>query len=330
MIRLQRVLFCLVLLSAACAGSNNSGPHGASGMSGSAGASGGAGQGGSQSASFIPFTSGSPASVFWDDQDATLFIDDNENNQVWKWTDADGLSAFATTPDPGGELAAGASLVGQIIKLADGRLLIARFGKPGGGFAGLAWVTPDGNSGLVPVADDTLKRLGLTQAQDGTIYGSYFGRAPGGSGQAGTVTRIDLESGETVVADGFGKIVGVLASGDTLYVSDQSAGTIFSAPLAALPEHASGFTAFAKLSVPDQLCKGPAGSIFTGQFQAAAGSTDPVAIRQIGADGSVSLFAKDPDVAKPSGVSFDPTHHRLFAADTGNSAKVGVHVLPVP
>ncbi len=209
-------------------------------------------------------------------------------------------------------------------------MLIARFGKPGGGFAGLAWVAADGTTGLVPVLDDTLKRLGVTQANDGTIYGSYFGKAPGGNGQLGSLTRVDLEKGETVVTEGFGKIVGILASGDKLYVADQSAGAIFAAPLARLPAQASEFSRFAELVVPDQLCAGPNNTLFTGQFQAAAGSSEPVAIRQIGEDGSVARFVEDPEVAKPSGVAYDPTHHRLFAADTGNVAMVGVHVFPVP
>jgi sugar lactone lactonase YvrE len=278
---------------------------------------------------FIPFPTGSPASTIWDDKTQTLLIADNQGNQIWKWTDNDGLSKVATTPDPGGELDAGATLVGQIVALADGTLVVSRFGKPGGGFAAIAWVKPDGTSGLVPNVDETLKHLGLTQTADGTLYGSYFGKAPSGMGQAGAVTRVNLATGETVVATGFGKIVGVLAVAETLYVSDQTAGAVLSAPLAALPPEAKDWTVFAHLPVPDLLCAGPDGSLFSGQFQAAAGSTDPVAVRRILKDGTVTTFAHDPDVAKPSGVAYDPTHRRLFAADTGNVANIGIHVFPV-
>lgn len=279
---------------------------------------------------FIPFTEGEPATVFWSDQANRLYIADNQNNQIWRWDDTAGLEKHATTPDPGGALAAGATLVGQIVEQRDGTLVVTRFGQPGGGFSAVAWVRPDGSSGLVPGVDETKKHLGIAEAADGALYGTFFGRAPSGMGQAGSVTRIDLEAGESLVADGFGKLVGIVAVGDTLYVSDQTAGILYSAPLAALPPRASEWTVFAELPVPDQVCVGPDGSLFSGQFQAAPESTESVAIRQVHADGSVTRFAADPVVAKPSGVSYDAEARRLFATDTGNVAQIGVHIFPVP
>jgi len=278
---------------------------------------------------FIPFNEGEPASVFWSARSDELFIADNVGNQIWSWTDDGGLVKHATTADPNGALAAGATLVGQVIERGDGTLVVARFGQPGGGFSAIAWVRPDGSSGLVPNVDENQKHLGLVEAPDGTLYGTSFGRAPSGMGQAGSVLQLDLEAGETIIADGFGKLVGIVVIDDTLFVADQSAGIVYSAPLAALPPEASGWTVFAELPVPDQLCVGPDGSVFSGQFQAAPDSTESVAIRQIGADGSVSRFIGDPVVAKPSGVSFDPGSRRLFATDTGNVAQMGVHIFPV-
>ena len=279
----------------------------------------------------ISFAEGSPATVYWDDARQTLFIADNDNNQIWKWDDASGLSKYATTLDPGGEVAAGGSQVGQLIELADGTLLVARFGKPGGGFGGIAWVRPDGSSGLVAGLEENLKRLGLTQAPDGTIYGTRFAPPPAmGMPPVGTVTRVELEGGETVLSEGFGKLIGLVTIGDTLYVSDQTAGVIYAAPLANLPARAEDYALFAQLPVPDQVCVGPDGSIFSGQFQGVPNSTDAIAIRQIHADGSVSKFIADPLVAKPSGVAYDPTQRRLFATDTGNVTQIGVHIFPVP
>jgi sugar lactone lactonase YvrE len=278
----------------------------------------------------IPFSEGEPASAFWAEGSQQLYIADNQNNQLWRWSDQGGLVKHATTLDPGGEVEAGGTLVGQIIALDDGTLLVARFGKPGGGFAGIAYVRSDGSSGLVPGVDENSKHLGLTQAADGSIYSTFFARPPGGTGQAGSVARVDLAKGETVVADGFGKLVGLVAIADTLYVSDQSAGVIYSAPLAALPAHATEWTAFAQLPVPDLVCAGPDGSLFSGQFQAPAGASEPPAVRQVHSDGSVTRFVSDPDVAKPSGVAYDPSQRRLFAVDTGDVARIGVHIFPVP
>ncbi|MEY2936447.1 MAG: hypothetical protein RL033_7196 [Pseudomonadota bacterium] len=281
-------------------------------------------------ARFITFDEGEPASVYWSNARSALYVADNQNNQIWKWTEVGGLEKHATTLASDGELEAGATLVGQLVELDDGTLVVTRFGQPGGGFSAIAWLRPDGSSGLVPGLNENVKRLGVAQAPDGTIYGTYFGRNPSGMGQVGTLTRVDLEAGETVIAEGFGKLIGLAIVGDDLFVSDQSSGILYDAPLAALPARAEDWNVFARLPVPDQVCAGPGGTIFSGQFQAAPDSSDPVAIRQIQADGSVTKFAQDPDVAKPSGVAYDPTARRLFATDTGNVTQIGVHIFPVP
>jgi hypothetical protein len=86
---------------------------------------------------FIALETGSPASVHWDDVAQVLYIGDNDAIQIWRWTDAKGLEKFGTTTDPGGEVDAMATLVGQSVHLADGTVAVARFGKPGGGL--VAW-----------------------------------------------------------------------------------------------------------------------------------------------------------------------------------------------
>src|SRR5262249_35831260 len=144
------------------------------------------------------------------------------------------------------------------------------------------------------------------------------------------VTTIDVGSGETVIADGFGKIVGLVIAGGRLYVSDQSNGRVVDAPLGALPAHAADWHTFATFVQPDQICAGPDGSLFSGQFQGAAGSSDPIAVRWISSSGTVTIFKQDPEVSKPSGVTYDPTHRRLFVSDSGNSAQIGVRVFAVP
>ena len=179
------------------------------------------------------------------------------------------------------------------------------------------------------LASEHHKHLGLAEAPDGSIYSTYFERSESGGGPAGAVTRVELSRGESVVADGFGKLVGIVVVGEALYVADQSAGVIYSAPLAALPAHAGGWSTFARLPVPDQLCAGPDGSLFSAQFKVARGSADALAVRQIHADGSVTPFVAAPEVTKPSGVAYDPEGHRLFVADSGDAAHNGVHIFPV-
>lgn len=280
---------------------------------------------------FIAVSAGAPETVLWDDARSVLYVVDNTANRVWTWTDATGLSsaAWASLPVPAdaGTLPANVTL-GQAVLNAEGTLVVSRFGQPGGGLGGIAFVRADGGTGLVPNLDPGRRRLGLAAAGDGTLYGSYFASADGG--MAGFITTVDLSAGETVIADGFGKIVGLTINAGRLYVSDQSSAKVFDAPLAALPAHASDWHTLATLVKPDQICAGPDGSLFSGQFQGAAGSSDPIAVRWISAAGAVTAFKQDPDVSKPSGLSYDPTHRRLFVADSGNTAKIGVHVFPVP
>lgn len=279
---------------------------------------------------FIALQQGAPETAYWDDPHNLLYIVDNTGNKIWKWSDSGGLSAFASLPLPKGETSLpGNVTLGQAALLGDGTLVVNRFGQPGGGFGDIAFARADGTSDVVPNMDATRRRLGLALAPNGTLYGSYF--VSGTNNQiVGSLTTVDIHSGETVVADGFGKIVGLAIGEGRLYLSDQSSGKILDAPLAAIPARAADWHVLATLVKPDQICVGPNGSLFTGQFQGAPGSSDPIAIRQITADGTVTAFKQDPEVSKPSGVAYDPSHHRLFAADSGNSSHVGVHVFQVP
>lgn len=282
--------------------------------------------------SFIPLAGGAPGTAVWDEVRATLYILDNTGNRVWKWSDGSGLASapYASLPTPvsaGGTLPANVTL-GQAALLPDGTLVVNRFGRAGGAMGGIAVVAPDGTTMLVPNLDESRRRLGLAVAPDGTLYGSFF--AKGDSGVTGSVTTIDLRAGETVIAEGFGKIAGLAVSAGRLFVSDQSNGTIRDAPLSALPPLASEWHTLASLPKPDQICAGPDGSLFSGQFQAVPGSSDAVAVRCISATGTVTMFRTDPDVSRPTGVCYDARNRRLFVVDPGNSAQIGVHVFEVP
>jgi sugar lactone lactonase YvrE len=290
--------------------------------------------------------------LWWDVATSTLFIADNLNNQVWTWTDSAGLAKYATTAATPGELDAGATSVGQLVRQSDGTVVVARFGSPRGSFGAIGYISPDGSPGLVPGVDPTRHHLGLGLAPGDKLFGSYFSGTPGGA-MVGAVTTVDLQNGEADYATGFGKIVGVLVANGKIYVSDQGNSSIYVLPLgngvsdagasadaggstdaagnadAVGNTDAGAYTVLATLPVPDQICAGPDGTIFSGQFQAAPNSTDPISVRQIKPDGSVTLFRSDPDVGKPSGCTYDPAHRRLFVADSSTLLN-GVHIFVVP
>jgi len=283
---------------------------------------------------FIAMAAGQPASLWWEASNATLYIADNQNNQVWTWTEAAGLAKYGTTAATPGEIDAGATLVGQLVRQSDGTVVVARFGSPRGSFAAVSYILPDGGAGLVPGVDPGQHHLGLGLQAGDKLFGSYFGGTPGGA-MTGAVTRIDLQTGETIYAGGFAKIVGVLVANGKLYVSDQGNSTIFVLPLEGGPldggvyDGGASYQALATLPVPDQICAGPDGTLFTGQFQAAPNSTAPISVRQIKPDGTVTLFRSDPDVGKPSGCAYDPARRRLFVADSSTLLN-GVHIFVVP
>jgi sugar lactone lactonase YvrE len=150
-----------------------------------------------------------------------------------------------------------------------------------------------------------------------------------GAAPASTVTRVDLKTGETDFASGFMKIVGLVVVDDVLYVSDQMADTIYAVPLNEPLPVSRAHKVLAKLPRPDQLAAGPDGSLFTGQFQAAPGSAQSLAVRQIARDGTVRIVAQDPDVTRPSGVAYDAEGQRLFVANSGNPAHRFVRIFPI-
>jgi sugar lactone lactonase YvrE len=251
---------------------------------------------------------GDPNGLFWDAAANTLYIADDNANRVLKWTDAAGLGFDADLP-PAPPNSPG---LGQLVRTADGTTVVPRFG---GGTAGdVVFVSPAGKGGIVPKLDPVKRRLGLSLAPDGTLYDTYFVSINGM--KFGAVARLDLAGTEVDVLPGLDKPVGVLVIGSDLFVSEQVAGRIVKAPIAA-PDQV---TVLAQLATPDLLCEGPMGSIFTG---GKAGQ-----VRQIGADGKVNVFATG--FQEVRGVAYDAKNKRLFLSDhDGNESDGVTHKLQI-
>jgi sugar lactone lactonase YvrE len=291
-------------------GAETTGTGGATGTSSSASGSGGAGGAAAmvdRGPTAIPLD-GDPNGLWWDAATATLYIADDNNNRILKWTDGGGVSLVGTLPTapqdgPG---------LGQLVKTKDGTIVVTRFGY---GTAGdVVYVKPDGTTGTVPGLDPTKRRIGLTVAADGTLYDGYFVKTA--SGQLGAVARLDLAGTEADFIMGLKKPVGVLASGTSLLVSDQATNTVAEAPIA-MP---SALTVLAQVDGPDLLCDGPGGSFFTG------GTTGEV--RQITSDGKLSTFAGG--FLEIRGVAYDAVNKRVFAAEHDPMGSMNaLRILPV-
>lgn len=290
------VLFAALLLGACGGGAEES-----SGSGGTSAGSGGGGTGGSGSGGAIvvdrgPTTialDGDPNGLFWDASEGALYIADDNDNRILKWSDAAGLELAANLP-PG---APGGAGLGQVVRTADGTLVVPRFG---GGTAGdVVFVDPSGKGGVVPNLDPLRRRIGLTLAVNGSLYVSYFVSINGT--KLGAVAELDLAGSEMNVLEGLDKPVGVLAVGSDLFVSEQVANRIVVAPIG-MPEQVA---VLAQLDTPDLLCQGPEGSMFTG---GKSGS-----VRRIGADGKVSEQAGG--FQEIRGVAYDAANKRLFLSD---------------
>jgi len=248
--------------------------------------------------------------LWWDEATDTLYLADDENNRVLAWTDSGGSRLVANLPaqtqsDPG---------LGQVIKTADGKLVVTRFGY--GTTGDVAFINADLSTGTVPNLDPTRRRIGLTVASDGTLYDTYFVKTT--TAQIGAVARLDLTQGAEVdVVTSLTKPVGVLASGTNLLISDQATNAVLQAPIA-MPSMVTSLVPM--ITGPDLLCNGPGGTYFTG------GSNG--AIRQITLAGQYSTFAGG--FLTIRGVAYDAKNKRLFAAEHDPAGlKNALRILPV-
>lgn len=242
--------------------------------------------------------------------DGTLLIADDNNNRVLAFTDDDGTSLYATLPTA----AANGPGLGDVALLADGRLVLPRFGF---GTAGdVVVVETDKTSRVVPALDATRRRLGAAQGPDGTVYVSGFTVAGDGV-KLGAVWRLDLDTGtETAVVEGLKKPVGLLVVGDTLFIADQERKEISMGTLPALDD----VTTFATgLPSADLLSAGPNGVLFTG-------SKDGDVYR---IDAGSFVLAFD-GLQEARGTAYDDVNRRLFVADHDGEEADGVtHALHI-
>jgi hypothetical protein len=245
--------------------------------------------------------SGDPEGLWWDAPSSTLYVADQENNQVLTWTDSNGFKTFSTLP--GGAQAA--EDLGQIVLTPQGNLLVIVFGFGTNGTIDV--VSPAGSATAVTGLNATYRRLGLTQAEDGTLYESYFVKETSASNPVGSIAQVTLTSSgggwtgtETPVVTGLGKPVGVLATGGNLYITDQQTNDFYSVPISSLPN--SNPTVLGSNLALDLISLGPNGVFFTGS---SAGD-----LNELTATGQESVFVSG--YANPRGSAYDAANTRVF------------------
>lgn len=293
-----------------------------------------AGDAGPITLQFDPNGLGSPDAIYWDDTKQVLYIADDHGNQIWTYTDAAGFVKYATVPDDPFLTDAGKTKLNGITELADGTLVVTRFGYGTNG--ALYTVSPDGGSSAsIPNVDATGRRIEVTSnPTTGFIYGDAFKGTTATA--AGEVDLVNVTTGPTLYAKGFGKTVGLLVNGTSLLVSDQTNNVILAIPLdptqigASQTKLADGgaFPIYATVDGPDQLSAGPDGTIYTDEFLSNYDGGTPQ-VRQISADGGVTIPFPDQKFTSLSDVAYDAKNSRLFVADTNGSTVRTIKILPV-
>lgn len=252
---------------------------------------------------------GDPNGLAWSAKEGLLYIADDNGNRILRLRESTFEQSIPLPTAP----ASGPGL-GQVLAIADGRLVVPRFGF---GSAGDVVVIASGSSRALGGLDATRRRIGLAESPSGKLFVTFF---TGGSGsRVGTVAELDVEAAtETEVASGFRKPVGVLATDDALLVSDQDAGEILRIPIA----DPSARTIVARIASPDLMAWGPDGSFFVGSKGGA--------VSRVAADGSIARIGEG--FREVRGVAWDDEARRLFVVDhdtASTNARHLLHVLPV-
>jgi sugar lactone lactonase YvrE len=244
-----------------------------------------------------------PNGLYWDAPSQALLITDTKGARILKWTEAGGVVPFVALPDAvqGGGL-------GQVVRSASGDLLIAQLGN--GSKGGVVRVGPDGSASVVAELAPERRRIGLAVAPDGRVFETWFTRDEQHEGDGG-VSELDIDGGETDLAAGLKKPVGVLVVGDTLFVSDQQQGKLLQAPLA----DPAKLTVLASVEQPDLLAAAPDGALFAGSRKGG--------VWRVERTGAVTSVL--PSAQQIRGVAFDPDKRRLFAAEHDASKDDGMH-----
>lgn len=269
---------------------------------------------------------GTPNGVWWDANQQILYISDDANNLLLRWTDSTGFLANQSLPavDPkvGG--------LGQVVSLADKQVFVTRFGY---GVAGtVLQVAADGTSQAIQGIDPKLRRIGMSADAQGQLYDCGFVKNSDNT-RTSSVNRLNLIAGsspltaqEAELISGAGKLVGCVVRGSTLYLSDQDNNQVLSVPLSQLNTHQDlkSLTVLATISQPDLLSVADDGSVFTGGQGGIVFRITP--------NGQVSQFSTG--YRQVRGTAYDAVNKRLFVIDRNSDTSTGaaphlLHILPV-
>jgi hypothetical protein len=254
--------------------------------------------------------------------DGAVFITDDTTGSILVSSDGRTFAHFASIP-------AGTPQGNSLSQLAfaDAQTLLAeRFGF--GTASAIFYVDENGAPRALTGTNPARRRLGLAVVKPGQVLSTWFVKQDEQQPAQGGLSLVtyDLAAGTATERDlmtNLAKPVGVVVSGNTVFISDQAKNAIVRAPLDALlaaPQPSAPSTTFAHVNVPDLLAADRAGTLYT--------KCDKTAFCKIAPDGTVAHIAEGLHDAR--GAAIDPSRHRLYVVDRaaagGTSA---VQIIPL-
>lgn len=243
--------------------------------------------------------------------DGAVFITDDASNSVLSAPDGTMFAHYASVPAVTGQ----PNSLSQLTFADSHTLLIASFGF--GDSSALFDISAMGTVVEMSGADPARRRLGLAAIGPNKVLSTWFIKNGSQSPQGG-VSLLTYDMSARTVAErdlllGLGKPVGVVVSGDTLFVSDQANNAIVKTSLSALlaaAQPARSGVVVAQIASPDLLAVDRSGSLYT-----KCGATG---FCQIAPNGTVKILANDFQDAR--GVAVDASRFRLYVVDRARSA----------
>ncbi|PLZ01263.1 hypothetical protein CY652_17125 [Burkholderia sp. WAC0059] len=255
-------------------------------------------------------------------RDGAVFVTDDRGSAVLWSAHGAAYARYAAIPAVAGEPGG----LSQLAFAGPDDLLVERFGF--GRSGALVDVPAVGRPVVLTGTDPVRRRLGLAVIGPGRVLSSWFVKI-GNQPERGGVSLVTYDPAthaatERVLIDGMAKPVGLAVRDGTVYVSDQSSGTIVRASLDALlaaPQPATAGPGYARVDGPDLLAVDGDGALYT--------KCNAHGFCRIAPDGTATVLADDFQDAR--GVAIDRTRRRLYVVDRarqGGTSYVRSFALP--
>jgi DNA-binding beta-propeller fold protein YncE len=254
--------------------------------------------------------------------DGTVFLTDDATGSILASADGHTFAHYASIPAGPSQ---GNSL-SQLAFVAPQTLLAERFG-----FGSASAIFSVGGKDEVRALTGTnpaRRRLGLAVIAPGMALSTWFVKSDEQQPAQGGMSLVtyDLGTGTATERDlmtGLAKPVGVVVSGKTVFVSDQTNNVIVSAPLDVLlaaPQPVTLYTVTAHVNGPDLLAVDESGTLYT--------KCDKTAFCKIAQDATVTHIADGLHDAR--GAAIDPSRHLLYVVDRAASGGTSyVQIIPL-